>query len=151
MKEAIGRAVNGTKLEHAKVGVGGVTSIYSDLRDISAADYARTSIFMLAGIAVILIILLRSFIMPVYLMLSLILTYYTSMAFTELVFVDVLGYEGINWAVSFFAFVILMALGIDYSIFLMNALTNTVTKPFKKRCLKRCVIWEQSSFLLPSF
>ncbi|WP_339173107.1 efflux RND transporter permease subunit [Anoxybacillus sp. FSL W8-1294] len=136
VKEAIARAVNGTKLEHAKVGVGGVTSIYSDLRDISAADYARTSVFMLVGIAVILIILLRSFIMPVYLMLSLILTYYTSMAFTELVFVDVLGYEGINWAVPFFAFVILMALGIDYSIFLMDRFNEYRDKTVQEAMLE---------------
>lgn len=42
------------------------------------------------------------------------------MAVTELIFVRMLGYDGINWAVPFFAFVILMALGIDYSIFLMD-------------------------------
>ena len=136
VKEAIARAVNGTKLEHAKVGVGGVTSIYSDLNDISAADYARTSVFMLAGIAIILIVLLRSFIMPAYLMLSLILTYYTSMAFTELVFVNMFGYEGVNWAVPFFAFVILMALGIDYSIFLMDRFNEYRDKTVQEAMLE---------------
>lgn len=120
VKQAVERAVKGTKLENAKVAVGGVTSIYSDLNYISEKDYSRTVVFMFAGIALILIALLRSFVMPMYLILSLVLTYYTSIAVTELIFVRVLGYDGINWAVPFFAFVILMALGIDYSIFLMD-------------------------------
>ncbi|WP_078548873.1 MMPL family transporter [Litchfieldia alkalitelluris] len=120
IKSAVDRAVKGLKLENARVAVGGVTSVYSDLDEISEQDYTRTVFLMLAGISVIFLILLRSFIMPIYLIGSLILTYYTSMAVTEWIFVGLLGYSGISWAVPFFAFVILVALGIDYSIFLMD-------------------------------
>ncbi|WP_062240057.1 MMPL family transporter [Fictibacillus sp. FJAT-27399] len=120
IKQAVKRATAGTNLENAQVGISGVTSIYSDLNDISASDYSRTVVLMLVGIAIILIIMLRSLIMPLYIIASLVLTYYTAMAFTETIFVNVLGYSGINWAVPFFAFVILVALGVDYSIFLMD-------------------------------
>jgi RND superfamily putative drug exporter len=34
--------------------------------------------------------------------------------------VNILGYDGINWTMPFFGFVLLMALGVDYSIFLMD-------------------------------
>ncbi|QPA30308.1 MMPL family transporter [Thermaerobacillus caldiproteolyticus] len=135
IKQAIERAVKETKLENAKVAVGGVTSIYSDLHAISAKDYSRTVVLMLIGIALILIALLRSFVMPIYLILSLILTYYTSMAVTELIFVQWLGYDGINWAVPFFAFVILIALGIDYSIFLMDRFNEYRDKPVQEAML----------------
>ncbi|UOE75618.1 MMPL family transporter [Parageobacillus thermoglucosidasius] len=135
IKQAVARAVKDTKLENAKVAVGGVTSIYSDLHAISSADYSRTVVLMLAGITLILMILLRSLIMPMYLILSLILTYYTSMAVTELVFVNVLGYAGLNWAVSFFAFVILIALGIDYSIFLMDRFNEYRDMPVQEAML----------------
>jgi putative drug exporter of the RND superfamily len=135
IKQAVARAVKDTKLENAKVAVGGVTSIYSDLQTISSNDYSRTVVLMLAGIALILAILLRSFIMPIYLILSLILTYYTSMAVTELIFVNGLGYAGLNWAVSFFAFVILIALGIDYSIFLMDRFNEYRDKPVQEAML----------------
>jgi putative drug exporter of the RND superfamily len=74
-------------------------------------------------------------IMPMYLILSLILTYYTSMAVTELIFVNGLGYAGLNWAVSFFAFVILIALGIDYSIFLMDRFNEYRDKPVQEAML----------------
>ncbi|MGG1963432.1 MMPL family transporter [Bacillus pumilus] len=75
---------------------------------------------MLAGIFIILIILLRSIVMPIYLTLSLILTYFTSVGLTEWIFKTFFGYDGLSWAVPFFSFVILVTLGIDYSIFLMD-------------------------------
>ncbi|WP_147536150.1 MMPL family transporter [Bacillus marasmi] len=120
IKETVEKATKGTKLENAKVAVGGITSTNTDLSAMSDADYSRTVVFMMIGISIILIIMLRSFIMPLYLIASLIITYYTSMGITEAIYVNLLGYEGISWAVPFFAFVILVALGIDYSIFLMD-------------------------------
>ena len=109
-----------TTLSGAEIGVGGVTSTHADLREVSESDYDRTIILMLIGIALILIILLRSLIMPLYVIASLILTYFMTMSATEFVFVNGLNYTGITWAVPFFAFVMLLALGVDYSIFLMG-------------------------------
>lgn len=117
---AVQRATKDTKLENAVVAVGGITSINSDLSAMSNADYSRTVVLMLFGISIILIFLLRSLIMPCYLIASLILTHYTSMAINEVIFVNILGYTGIIWSVPFFGFVILVALGDDYSIFLMD-------------------------------
>lgn len=120
IKAAVDRATKGTKLENADVAVGGITSTNADLDALSDQDYSRTVVLMLLGIAIILVFLFRSLIMPIYMIGSLILTYYTSMAINETIFVNILGYSGISWAVPFFAFVILVALGVDYSIFLMD-------------------------------
>lgn len=120
IKDRVEQATKGTKLENAVIAVGGPTSMNADLETISAQDYTRTVVLMLAGISIILVFLFRSIIMPAYIIASLILTYYTSMAINEVIFVNLLGYTGISWAVPFFAFVILVALGVDYSIFLMD-------------------------------
>lgn len=120
IKAAVDRATKGTKLENADVAVGGITSTNADLDTLSDQDYSRTVVLMLLGIGIILVFLFRSLIMPIYIIGSLILTYYTSMAINEAIFVNILGYSGISWAVPFFAFVILVALGVDYSIFLMD-------------------------------
>jgi RND superfamily putative drug exporter len=120
LKAAVQRAIQGTSYSDAQVAVGGVTSMNKDLSDISAADYSRTVVLMLVGITIILIILFRSIVMPIYLVGSLLLTYYTSLAIAEVIFVRWLGLSGISWAVPFFGFVMLVALGIDYSIFLMD-------------------------------
>ncbi|MFD0051826.1 MMPL family transporter [Actinomycetes bacterium NPDC127524] len=135
IKKSIAIAVKDTSLENAKVAIGGVTSTYNDMSKISDADYSRTVVLMLAGIGIILFLLLRSIVMPIYLIASLVLTYYTSMAITEVIFVNILGYEGISWAVPFFAFVILIALGIDYSIFLMDRFNEYKDMPIKEAML----------------
>ncbi|MGG3570931.1 MMPL family transporter [Bacillus gobiensis] len=124
IKSAVHRATKDTKLENATVAVGGITSTSADLGEMSNSDYSNTVILMLVGIGIILVLMLRSIIMPLYLILSLVITYYTAMAFTEIIYVDLLGYGGISWAVPFFAFVILIALGVDYSIFLMDRFTE---------------------------
>ncbi|MCA0756169.1 MMPL family transporter [Paenibacillus sp. N4] len=120
LEAAVERAVQGTPYSGAQVAVGGVTSMNNDLSNISEADYSRTVVLMLIGISIILIVLFRSFVMPLYMVASLLVTFYTSLAVAEVIFVRVLGVSGISWAVPFFGFVMLVALGIDYSIFLMD-------------------------------
>lgn len=124
MMESLGQNVDlvlsGSSYEHAVVEVGGVTSMNHDLQSISDEDYNRTVILMLIGILVILLIVFRSITMPIYIVISLLLTYYGALAFTELLYVHVFNLSGISWAVPFFGFVLLLALGVDYSIFLMD-------------------------------
>nr|WP_246879885.1 MMPL family transporter [Bacillus suaedae] len=120
IEDAISRATTETKLENAVVAIGGITSTNADLKAMSSKDYSRTVVLMLVGISIILVFLFRSIIMSLYLIGSLILTFYTAMAINEAIYVNLLGYTGISWAVPFFAFVILIALGVDYSIFLMD-------------------------------
>lgn len=120
IKDTVEKATAGTKLENAEVAVGGITSTNADLRAMSNEDYSKTVLWMLVGIGIVLIFLFRSIIMPAYIIGSLILTFYTAMGINEAIYVNLLGYTGISWAVPFFGFVILVALGVDYSIFLMD-------------------------------
>lgn len=120
VKEAVKRATRDTKLENAVVAVGGITSTNADLSSVSSDDYSRTVVMMLIGISIILVFLFRSLLMPIYIIGSLILTYFTSMAINEMIYTNIFDYTGISWAVPFFGFVILVALGVDYSIFLMD-------------------------------
>lgn len=120
IKEAVAQSVNNTPLEGTEIAYGGISSINSDLADISSSDFTRTVIIMLTSLFLVLAFLLRSLIMPLYMIGSLLLTYIASISITELIFVNMLGYDGITWAVPFFGFVMLVALGIDYSIFLLD-------------------------------
>ncbi|MDK8183125.1 MMPL family transporter [Paenibacillus sp. UMB4589-SE434] len=120
VQAAVDRAVKNTKLEQSDIALGGVSSTFADLKQISGEDYTRTVALMLIGILLILILLFRSIVMPLYIIASLLLTFFTSMGITELVFTNILGYSGVTWATPFFGFVMLMALGVDYSIFLMD-------------------------------
>ncbi|CAM3704769.1 MMPL family transporter [Cohnella lubricantis] len=120
VREAALRSLKVGEYAGAQVEIGGVTSLYHDLDTVSSKDYRQTVIFMIAGIGLILLVLFRSLVIPLYLIVSLLATYYTSMAATELIFTRMLDYSGTSWVIPFFGFVMLMALGVDYSIFLMD-------------------------------
>ncbi|MFC7064133.1 MMPL family transporter [Halobacillus seohaensis] len=120
IKEAVENEVIGTPLEDMTIAYNGVSSINEELSDIAQSDFTRSVVIMLIGLFIVLTILFRSMIMPLYMIGSLLLTYYTSLSIAELIFVNGLGYDGITWAVPFFGFVMLVALGVDYSIFLLD-------------------------------
>ncbi|OWV35740.1 hypothetical protein CE489_17525 [Bacillus spizizenii] len=126
IKKAVANEVDGTPLEDAQIVYGGVTSVNADLKELSTTDFSRTMVIMIIGLFIVLTILFRSMIMPIYMIASLLLTYYTSISITELIFVNGLGNAGVSWAVPFFSFVILIALGVDYSIFLLDRFKEEV-------------------------
>ena len=120
LKDALASEVKGTPFEDADIAFGGISSVNSDLADISSSDFSNTVMIMLTTLFIVLAIMFRSLIMPLFMIGSLLLTYFTSIAIAELIFENLLGYDGISWAVPFFGFVMLVALGIDYSIFLLD-------------------------------
>lgn len=120
LKDAVASEVKGTPFKDADIAFGGISSVNSDLADISSSDFSNTVLIMLVTLFIVLAIMFRSLIMPLFMIGSLLLTYFTSIAIAELIFENLLGYDGISWAVPFFGFVMLVALGIDYSIFLLD-------------------------------
>jgi RND superfamily putative drug exporter len=119
LKETIVTSLNGTALSKADVKLAGQTANYHELDSISQDDFYRTGGFVLIGIYIVLALLLRSLLMPLYLLLSLVFNYLITMGIVEFIFVKLLGFDGLSWTVSFFIFLIIVALGVDYSIFLM--------------------------------
>jgi RND superfamily putative drug exporter len=113
--------LKGTVLYNAKYGVSGPTAITNDLSNIATGDIVFTRIIVLICIFILLIFVIRSFWIPVYIIGSLVIAYYTSMSITGLVTLKLFkGVGGLSWNVPFFAFVMIASLGVDYSIFLMT-------------------------------
>jgi len=98
----------------------GGTAITNDLRRVTESDRQRISILTVLGIFVILVLLLRRVGVSLYLILSVVFGFYVTMGVTRLVFIHWLGYPGLHWTVPFFLFVLLIAVGEDYNIFLMS-------------------------------
>jgi putative drug exporter of the RND superfamily len=107
-------------LEGAEFHVTGSTGAYSELRQITADDFIKVMIFVLLGIFIVLAILLRSLTAPLYLIFTIVVSYLTTLGISYLVFQVGFGKEGLSWAVPFFSFCLLVALGVDYNIFLMS-------------------------------
>ena len=100
--------------------VGGVTATAIDTNDASVHDRALIIPIVLAVILVILMLLLRAILAPLLLIATTVLSFGTAMGISALLFDHVLGFPGADPAVPLFGFVFLVALGIDYNIFLMT-------------------------------
>ncbi|MFE4545186.1 MMPL family transporter [Arthrobacter sp. NPDC056727] len=100
--------------------VGGVTATALDTNTTAQRDLATIIPVVLAVILAILMLLLRSVLAPVLLVASVVLSYAAAMGISALVFNSVLGFPGADATVPLFGFVFLVALGVDYNIFLMS-------------------------------
>ncbi len=100
--------------------VGGVSAIAMDTNDTAQSDLAKIIPLVLAVILVILMLLLRSVVAPVLLIASVVLSYAAALGVSALVFNHVFHFPGADAAVPLFGFVFLVALGVDYNIFLMT-------------------------------
>ncbi|RAP77330.1 MMPL family transporter [Paenibacillus montanisoli] len=119
IRESLMHSFEGSAMEGARVYASGTSAQILELKDISKSDFTRTGTFVLIGIFIVLMILLRSILAPLYVLLSLGFNFLVTMGIVEFIFVDLLGKEGLSWSASFFVFLIIVALGVDYSIFLM--------------------------------
>lgn len=100
--------------------LGGVTATDVDTIDASIDDRNLIIPIILAVIFVILMLLLRSILAPALLIATTVLSFGTAMGVSALVFNGIFEFPGADPAVPLFGFVFLVALGIDYNIFLMT-------------------------------
>lgn len=100
--------------------VGGETATDIDSNDTSIRDRTVIIPVILGVILVILMLLLRSILAPVLLIATVILSFATSLGVAALVFDGIFAFPGADPAVPLYGFVFLVALGVDYNIFLMS-------------------------------
>ncbi|MGW6269364.1 MULTISPECIES: MMPL family transporter [unclassified Streptomyces] len=100
--------------------VGGYTAQQYDTQRTAEDDRMLIVPVVLAIILVILIGLLRSLLMPVLLVATVALNFLATLGVSALVFQHVLGFSGTDSSVPLYGFVFLVALGVDYNIFLMS-------------------------------
>ncbi|HEU6439523.1 MAG TPA: MMPL family transporter [Terriglobales bacterium] len=100
--------------------VGGATAEFADVQDTISADFLRVAAITIIGILIVLILLLRAIVAPVYLVLTVLLSYATSLSLAALILQRLFGQAGVNYFIPLMVFVLLVALGSDYNIFLMS-------------------------------
>lgn len=100
--------------------VGGPTAIDLDTNDTSIRDRTVIIPVILFVILVILMLLLRAVVAPILLILSVIVSFGAALGISALVFNHVFDFPGGDPAVPLYGFVFLVALGVDYNIFLMS-------------------------------
>ena len=105
--------------------IGGTTAVQVDTIAASERDRALIIPIILAVILLILMVLLRSILMPVLLIATTVLSFFSALGVATLVF-HLMDINQADPTVPLFSFVFLVALGIDYNIFLMSRVREEV-------------------------
>jgi RND superfamily putative drug exporter len=108
--------------------VGGTSAVYYDVREANKQDNRTIIPIILLVITLILGLLLRSILSAVVLLGTVVLSYFATLGACALVFNHVFGFAGGDNSFPLFAFIFLVALGIDYNIFLMTRVREESAK-----------------------
>jgi RND superfamily putative drug exporter len=100
--------------------VGGATAIDLDTRETSERDRAVIIPLVLLVVTVVLALLLRSLVAPLLLTATVVLSFAATLGIAALMFNQVFNFPGSDPGVVLIGFVFLIALGVDYNIFLMT-------------------------------
>jgi uncharacterized membrane protein YdfJ with MMPL/SSD domain len=119
LRDAARTAAANAGLPPGSVLIGGPTATNYDTKVANDRDERVVLPLILLAIGVVLALLLRSLVAPLYLLATSVLTYFSTLGISTIVFQDLLGHQGVGASVPFYLFVFLIALGVDYNIYLM--------------------------------
>ncbi|MFF8837395.1 MMPL family transporter [Streptomyces sp. NPDC015130] len=100
--------------------VGGPSAEQLDMADTSADDRRIVVPLVLVVVLIVLVVLLRSLVAPLILVAAVVAVWGAALGIGGLVFEGLFGFEGTDTGLALLSFVFLVALGVDYGIFLMH-------------------------------
>jgi putative drug exporter of the RND superfamily len=138
---AIRAAVTGVahRIGATTSGVNSDAALAADVGSISENDLFTIIPIVMIVLALLLAIVLRSLIAPLYLVVSVGLSYLASLGLAVLVFEVIGGQDGINFVLPFFMFIFIMALGQDYNILVMTRIREEAHHAPIRVAVKRAV------------
>ncbi len=113
-------AVAAGRIGAADYGVGGEAPAFYDISQISNSDLIRVIPIAIVVIGILLALVMRSLVAPVYLIASVGLSYLAALGLSVLIFVKIAGDGGLTFILPFLMFIFLLALGEDYNILVMS-------------------------------
>ena len=114
-------AMPNTTLEGGRASVAGFPAINADVQRLLSYDFKLLGIATLLIVGLILMLLLRAVVAPVYLLATVVLNYMAALGIGVLVLQHILG-AGIAWPAPLVSFIVLVAVGADYNMLLVSRL-----------------------------
>lgn len=121
-------------------GLAGEAATLYDVNSTSNHDLVHIVPIAILAIAGLLALVLRSLVAPVYLVLSVGLSYLGAVGLSTLVFVDIGGSGGLTFILPFLMFIFLLALGEDYNILMMTRIREEVHRLDLRQAVTKAVI-----------
>jgi RND superfamily putative drug exporter len=108
--------------------VGGLDAEQLDVKTAYENDQLLVIPLILLLVFIVLVLLLRSLLAPVLLLATVVVSFFAAMGAAWLIFVELLGLPALDLSVFLYAFLFLVALGIDFNIFLVSRAQEEAVK-----------------------
>jgi RND superfamily putative drug exporter len=120
IRSIVGESIQKTSLNGSQALTAGNSAMTADIKQILDVDFNRIMILVMITTFIVLLLVVRSLVAAVYMMLAVVLSYEATIGLVTLIFQNLLGQDGISFMIPIVIFVLLVALGSDYNIFLMT-------------------------------
>ncbi|HUY97800.1 MAG TPA: MMPL family transporter [Verrucomicrobiae bacterium] len=137
VRAAIARV--GSRVGATATGLFGLQAFAYDVEHISNDDLLRIIPVVAVLIALLLALVVRSLVAPVFLVVSVVLSYLAALGLTSVIFIHAAGQNGINFLLPFLMFVFLMALGSDYNILIMTRIREEAHDLPLRRAVRQAI------------
>ena len=120
IRKVVNSSVSVSTLAGSTHYLGGESATSADIMLTNDADFDRVVGLSIAGIIIVIMIIMQSLVAPLYMVATVLLNYGTTLGIATWLFLDVMKQGSMIYMIPLFIFVILVALGADYNIFLMS-------------------------------
>jgi RND superfamily putative drug exporter len=138
-REASAIAIDVSSLKGDTYYIGGDTAIHSDMLQTSNADFIRVLMAASIGILLVIIVLLRSLLAPLYMVATVLFNFGATLGITTWLFLDVIKLDNLIYMLPVFVFIMLAAVGADYNIFLVSRIREEAEEKSMKEAVQRAV------------
>lgn len=123
------------------VGFAGTTPSIIDLRSVTLSDNVRIKIAVVVAVFAVLLLVIRKVGLCVYLIVTVLISYFATLGLTVLFFQYAYGddFVGLDWKLPLFLFVILVAVGQDYNVYLVTRIVEEQKRLGWLSALRRAV------------
>nr|WP_310777859.1 RND family transporter [Mycobacterium sp. Z3061] len=116
-------AQSNTSLSDASIAMTGMTPIYTEMRDYYNHDLWFIVVMTIAIVFLILAVLLRAIVAPLYLIATVVISYLSALGIGVVAF-QLIGGQDLAWSVPGMAFIVLVAVGADYNLLLISRIRD---------------------------